>query len=193
VHTCRARKRKKPRTRPTKSSRPKAAFALDENRRVVPGNGERENEDHFITEKEEAMYTLVDYITHIKGIEYVLSLTAIAVFLVFWEVLKPRPFRTVMNAGKDDLAYIRESGGIGLLMKNAGKIVAAPFIGLAYIVMLPIGFFAVLASTAVNLAVKGFAAVAGKSMTFEWRPVEAYFAGRKKKKEKAGTRNDAAK
>jgi len=37
----------------------------------------------------------------------------------------------------------------------------------------------------VNLAIKGGAAVAGKSMTFEWRPVEAYLAGRKSKKEKA--------
>lgn len=130
------------------------------------------------------MYTLVDFVTHVKGIEYILSLLAIAVFLVFWEVLKPRPFRTVVNTGKDDLAHIQEGGGFRSIMKSAGKIVAAPFIGLAYIVMLPIGFFAVLAAAVVNLALKGVAAVAGKSMTFEWRPVEAYFAGRKHRKEK---------
>ncbi len=137
------------------------------------------------------MYTLVDFITHVKGIEYILSLLAIAVFLVFWESLKPRPFRTVVNTGKDDLTYIREAGGIGHVMKSVGKIAMAPFIGLAYIVMLPIGFFVVLAAAVVNLAIKGGAAVAGKSMTFEWRPVEAYLAGRKSKKERAESKKDA--
>ena len=52
------------------------------------------------------MYTMVDFVTHVKGIEYILSLLAIAAFLVFWEILKPRPFRTVINTGADDLAYI---------------------------------------------------------------------------------------
>ncbi len=130
------------------------------------------------------MYTLVDFITHVKGIEYVLSLLAIAVFLVFWEVLKPKPFKTVVNTGKDDLEHVHEAGGFRSVLKSIGKIAAAPFIGLAYIVMLPIGFFVALAAAVVNLALKGVAAVAGKSMTFEWRPVEAYFAGKKKKKEK---------
>jgi hypothetical protein len=139
------------------------------------------------------MYTLVDFITHVKGIEYILSLLAIAVFLVFWEFLKPRPFKTVVTTGRDDLLYIRASGGIGHLLKSVGKIASAPFIGLAYIVMLPIGFFVALAAAVVNLAVKGAAAVAGKSMTFEWRPVEAYLAGRKRKKEKAESKKDAMK
>jgi len=127
------------------------------------------------------MYTLVDFITHVKGIEYILSLTAIGVFLLFWEALKPAPFRTVVETGKDDLNYIEQAGGPGHLLKSIGKIAAAPFIGLAYIVMLPVGFFAALAVGAVNLAMKGAAGIAGKSMTFEWRPVEAYLAGRKKK------------
>jgi len=127
------------------------------------------------------MYTLVDFITHVKGIEYILSLTAIGGFLLFWEVLKPAPFKTVVATGKDDLNYIEQSGGAGHILTSVGKIAAAPFIGLAYVVMLPIGFFAALAIGAVNLAMKGAASVAGKSMTFEWRPVEAYLAGRKKK------------
>jgi hypothetical protein len=66
-------------------------------------------------------------------------------------------------------------------MKSVGRIAAAPFIGLAYIVMLPVGFFAALGIGAVNLAMKGIASVAGKSATFEWRPMEAYLAGKKKK------------
>ena len=130
------------------------------------------------------MNTMVDFVTHVKGIEYILSLLAIAVFLVFWEALKPKPFRTVVDTGKDDLAHLKEAGGLKSILKSVGKIAAAPFIGLAYIVMLPIGFFVALAAAVVNLAVKGAAAVAGKSRTFEWRPVEAYLAGRKKKKEK---------
>jgi hypothetical protein len=132
------------------------------------------------------MFTLVDFITHVKGIEYILSITAIAGFLLFWEALKPRPFKTVVETGKDDLGYIEQTGGFKGIMKSVGKIAAAPFIGLAYIVMLPIGFFAVLGIGAVNLAMKGIASVAGKSATFEWRPMEAYLAGKKKKDEKAG-------
>lgn len=127
------------------------------------------------------MYTLVDFITHVKGVEYLLSLAAIAGFLIFWEVLKPKPFKTVVETGKDDLDHIEQTGGFKNVMKSVGKIAAAPFIGLAYIVMLPVGFFAALAIGAVNLAMKGVASIAGKSMTFEWRPVEAYLAGRKKK------------
>jgi hypothetical protein len=139
------------------------------------------------------MYTLVDFTTHIKGIEYILSLLAIGAFLLFWELLKPSPFRTVVKAGKEDLAYLRKQGGIGRLMKSAAKIASAPFVGLAYIIMLPIGFFAVLAAAVVNLCVREFAAVAGKSMTFEWRPVEAYFEGRKRKKGKSGPGEGAGK
>ena len=131
------------------------------------------------------MYTLVDFITHVKGIEYLLSVSAIAGFLIFWEVLKPRPFKTVVETGKDDLGYIEQAGGFRSVMKAVGKIATAPFIGLAYIVMLPVGFFAALAVGAVNLAMKGAAGIVGKSATFEWRPVEAYLAGKKRKQRTA--------
>jgi len=135
------------------------------------------------------MYTLVDFITHVKGIEYIMSLLAIGGFLLFWEALKPTPFRTVVETGKDDLGYIEQAGGARHILKSVGKIAAAPFIGAAYVVMLPIGFFAALAIGAVNLAMKGVASIAGKSMTFEWRPVEAYLAGRKKK-ERTSTKTE---
>ncbi len=131
------------------------------------------------------MFTLVDFITHVKGVEYILSITAIAGFLLFWEILKPRPFRTVVETGKDDLGHIEQNGGFGNVVKLAGRIAAAPFIGLAYIIMLPIGFFAALGVGVVNLAMKVVAGVAGKSVAFEWRPMEAYLAGKKKKDDKA--------
>jgi len=136
---------------------------------------------------------MVDFITHVKGIEYILSLLAIAGFLVFWEILKPRPFRTVANTSADDLAYIEQTGGLKSVAKSVGRIAAAPFIGLAYIAMLPVGFFVALAAAIVNLAMKGLASIAGKSVTFEWRPVEAYLAGRKNKTEKAGTKKGSVK
>ncbi len=139
------------------------------------------------------MYTMVDFVTHVKGIEYILSITAIAGFLLFWEVLKPKPFRTLADTGADDLAYIKETGGAKGVMQSVGKIATAPFIGLAYIVMLPVGFFVALSAAMVNLAAKGLAAVAGKSVAFEWRPVEAYLAGRKRKAEKARAEKSGAK
>jgi len=140
------------------------------------------------------MFTLVDFITHVKGIEYLMSIAAIAGFLVFWEVLKPRPFKTVVETGKDDLAHIEQTGGFRNVMKSVSKIAAAPFIGLAYIVMLPVGFFAALVIGAVNLAMKGAASLVGKSATFEWRPVEAYLAGKKRKQQTVSkTNKDAAK
>ncbi len=139
------------------------------------------------------MYTLVDFVTHVKGVEYILSLLAIGGFLLFWEVLKPKPFRTVVTTGKDDLGYIEQSGGFAHVMKSVGKIATAPFVGLAYIVMLPIGFFAALAVGVVNLALKGIAAVAGKSATFEWRPMEAYLSGKKNKTDAKAKKSDVKK
>jgi hypothetical protein len=72
------------------------------------------------------MHTLVDFITQVKGIEYILSILFIGGFLLFWEILKPRPFATVVSAGKDDLEHIRQNG-YRETMKFAGKIAAAPF------------------------------------------------------------------
>jgi hypothetical protein len=139
------------------------------------------------------MYTLVDFITHVKGIEYLLSIGAITGFLVLWEVLKPAPFRAVVATGKDDLGYIGQAGGAGHVLRSVGKIAAAPFIGLAYIAVLPIGFFAALAVGAVNLALKGVAGIAGKSAAFQWRPVEAYLAGKKNGKKDAKAEKDEVK
>jgi hypothetical protein len=124
------------------------------------------------------MYTLFDFMTHVKGIEYIVSVLSIVLFMVFWEALKPRPFATVASAGREDLAHLRQTGGV---MKYAGKIAAAPFIGLLYVAMLPIGFFFLVLSEVVNLAVKGVSTLMGRDLSFTWSPVEAYFTGRKRK------------
>jgi len=127
------------------------------------------------------MYTLVDFITHVKGIEYIMSLLAIGGFLLFWEALKPKPFKTVVETGKDDLGYIEQAGGARHIMKSVGKIAAAPFIGAAYVVMLPVGFAAALIIGGTNLILNGLSSILGKNMSFDWRPMEAYFSGKKKK------------
>ena len=59
------------------------------------------------------MHTMYDYITHIKGVEYILALACIAGYLLFSEVLKARPFATVKSGGKEDLEYMRQMGSKG--------------------------------------------------------------------------------
>jgi hypothetical protein len=105
------------------------------------------------------------------------------VFMVFWEVLKPKPFSAVVNHGKEDLAHLHQTGGI---MQYAGKIAAAPFIGALYVVLLPVGFFFMVLAEVTNLAVKGVSTLLGKDMSFDWNPVEAYFTGKKRKQAEAG-------
>lgn len=124
------------------------------------------------------MHTLFDFMTHIKGVEYILALTFIAGYILFSEVLKPKPFATVKSTGKDDLEYARKVGSRGI-MKTIGKIAAAPFIGIAYVVMLPFAFVAAL-GTEVGGRVMS---LAGRSTAFGWRPMESYLTGKKTKKE----------
>ncbi len=125
------------------------------------------------------MNTLVDFITHIKSVEYLIAIASIGAFIIFWELLEPEPFGGLRKALKEDVAYLRRIGVRGVL-KTVGKIVAAPFIGLAYVVMLPVGFFFAIMYTAIG----GLLNLAGVSSTLRWRPMEAYFAGRRTKKEK---------
>jgi len=124
------------------------------------------------------MNTLFDFMTHIKGVEYILALLFIAGYILYAEVLKPKPFKTMIDTGKDDIDYIKKTGYRNTL-KVIGKIAAAPFIGIAYVVMLPFAFFAALGSAAVN----GVMNLVGKIAVFGWRPTEAYLTGRKKKEE----------
>ncbi len=131
------------------------------------------------------MHTLVDFITHVKGIEYILSIIFIAGFLLLWEVLKPRPFATVIASGKEDLKHLRGNGYRDII-KSLGKIAAAPFIGLAYILVVPVGFFFLILAEAVNLLTRGIALLTGGNISFEWNPVEAYFTGRKNKQLETG-------
>jgi hypothetical protein len=123
------------------------------------------------------MHTLFDFITHVKIVEYLISISAIAGFILFWEVLKPQPFKTLVKTGKDDIAYIRE-GGKENAYKTIARIASAPFIGLAYVVALPFVFAYAIFSAAMG----GLLTAVGKEAAFGWRPAESYLAGRKKEK-----------
>jgi len=140
------------------------------------------------------MYTYVDFLTHIKGVEYILSLLAIAGFILFLEILKPAPFRTVARATRDDLEYIKGTGSRATF-RTILRICAAPFLGLAYVVMLPFVFAYALGMELLGVAADGLEKVmglAGKTVFFGWRPMEAYFGGRKKKpEEKEKTHEEA--
>lgn len=125
------------------------------------------------------MYTLYDFITHIKGVEYLLAIMFIAGYILFAEVLKPRPFASVAKGVKDDTEFIRRAGYRNVL-KTVGRIAAAPFIGIAYVVVLPFAFFGAIASSAAGGALNAF----GKTAVFGWRPTEAYLTGKEKKEEK---------
>ncbi|MDI6728409.1 MAG: hypothetical protein QMD44_05720 [Thermodesulfovibrionales bacterium] len=123
------------------------------------------------------MHTLFDFITYIKGVEYIVAISAIGLYMLYWEILKPKPFKSVVETGRDDMRHIRRMGYANA-MKTIGKVMAAPFIGLAYIVALPIGFAYALGSAAIN----GILGLAGKEASFGWRPSEAYLSGKKKEK-----------
>lgn len=135
------------------------------------------------------MHTLVDFVTHVKGVEYIISVLTIAGFVVYWEALKPQPFRSLARAAGDDISRMRQDGRG--TRKTLCRLCAAPFIGLFYVVTLPFVFFAALSTEAAGLAAYGARKVlgtAGKTAAFGWRPTEAYLAGRKDKKQKAGAK-----
>ncbi|MGC1453971.1 MAG: hypothetical protein WA946_02115, partial [Nitrospirota bacterium] len=102
--------------------------------------------------------------------------------VLFWEILKPRPFQKVKETGQEDLEYVKQNG-----MKNnlklAGKIAAAPFVGLLYVILLPVGLVSALSYAVV-------AGVAGKNTSFSWRPAEAYLSGKKKARKHDAVEDD---
>jgi hypothetical protein len=123
------------------------------------------------------MHTLFDFITHVKGVEYILSLTFIAGYILYWEALKPKPFRTVVNTSKEDVTFIRGTGRQNMY-RTMGRIATAPFVGLAYIVALPFVF----AYAVFSAVMGGVLGMIGREAAFGWRPAESYLAGRKKEK-----------
>jgi hypothetical protein len=154
------------------------------------------------------MHTLFDFITQVKGAEYLIAVSAVGLFLLFWEVLKPRPFKSMVDTAKGDITQIGQSGGFAGVMRTAGHVAAAPFIGLAYVVSLPFVFvYAVgevlLQGTAraitagaewvartLVLGAQAVARIVYVSPAFSWRPQEAYLLGRKRRQRADKGRKD---
>jgi len=129
------------------------------------------------------MNSLFDFITHIKSVEYLMAIGAIVLYIIYWEALKPKPFKSLVEAGRDDMDHIKKTGYKNTL-KTVGQVAAAPFIGLAYIIALPFTFAYALASMIGNSVLN----LLSREAAFGWRPLEAYLSGRKKKKKESETK-----
>lgn len=114
------------------------------------------------------MHTLFDFMTSVNAIQYGLALLFIIGFVLFNEILRPKPFDGLVKAVVEDVRFIRAEGKMKVLAK---KVLMGPvYLGI-YLAALPLLF------------VQGMAVLFGKgvaSVTYAgWSPVRAYFAGRK--------------
>jgi hypothetical protein len=141
------------------------------------------------------MHTLIDFTTHVKGVEYVISVLAITGYILYVEILKPKPFRSLKKTAGEDLDYLRDKGFRGAA-RTAGRIAAAPFIGLAYVIALPFLFVYTLGAELFRMAAEGIEkalGMAGRTAFFGWRPMEAYLGGRKERKKEKENASSPAK
>lgn len=77
-----------------------------------------------------------------------------------------------------------DSGATYLKMPSGLMLLTGPVIGLIYVVFLPFIGIAVVATVVGRKLVEGMANLIGKSLSFGWRPKNAYLAGKKKEKDK---------
>jgi hypothetical protein len=124
------------------------------------------------------MHTLFDFISNVNAMQYALAILFILGFIVFCEVLKPRPFEGLLKSAADDLRFIRtqQKGKVVQLIKNTAL---APVYVLIYLAAVPVLFYLAVVPV---LFGKTFAAVSST----EWSPVRAYFTGRKRAKKVRG-------
>jgi hypothetical protein len=130
------------------------------------------------------MHTLIDFTTHVKGVEYIISVLAITGYILYAEILKPKPFKTLKQSAGEEMEHLRNSGYRNA-WRTVGRLAATPFIGLAYVIALPFVFTYTLAAELAGMAAEGLGkafGAAGKTAFFGWRPVEAYLGGRKNRK-----------
>lgn len=134
------------------------------------------------------MHTLFDFISNVTAVQYALALLFVLGFIIFYEILKPRPFEGLLKSAADDVRFIKtqEKKNVIRFIKN---IALAPVYALFYLVAVPILFY--LAAVPI-LFVHGMTVPIGKMFaavtSAEWSPVRAYFTGSRKAK-KAKTDN----
>lgn len=95
----------------------------------------------------------------------------------YWNVMNGRRVDIRQEGilpGEEKAIYIKAPGIVVLL--------AAPVLGLLFAVFLPFIGIAMTLTLAAKKLASGTANAAAKSFSFGWRPVEAYLAGKKRKK-----------
>ena len=125
------------------------------------------------------MDTLFDFTTKVKGIEYIIAISAIVSFILFLEILKNKPFKSLRDVVRDELRYVKEHG------LSLARLLTALFRGIIYVISLPFAFFLGVGSALINSLSKA----AGGSFVFSWRPTWAYFSGGKKNKKQVTSAN----
>lgn len=125
------------------------------------------------------MNTLFDFISDVNAVQYGIALLSVVGFIVFCEILKPKPFQGLAKLFSDDAAYLRGAGRENSL-RLIRNIAAAPAYLLIYIAAVPLLFM------------QGLTMTVGKGLVTAtsagWSPVRAYFTGRGKIKK--GKKND---
>ncbi len=76
-----------------------------------------------------------------------------------------------------------DSASSYLKMPIAVMLLSGPFIGLAYAILMPIIGIGTVAAIAIGGLFKGMYNLAAKTISFGWRPSDAYLSGKKKKKQ----------
>ncbi len=96
----------------------------------------------------------------------------------YWDVVSGRRIDVVgetVLAGGGAATYIKAPAGVALL--------SMPIIGLFYVVMMPFLGLAAIASIVGARILSGVSEVVGKSLSFGWRPGNAYLSGKKRTKQ----------
>jgi len=124
------------------------------------------------------MHTLFDFISNVNATQYALALLSVLGFIIFFEILKPRPFEGLLESAADDARFIKAQGKERTvrLVKN---LALAPAYLILYLIAVPVLF---IQGITIPLG-RGIAGVTSAG----WSPVRAYFTGRRKaKKAKRG-------
>jgi hypothetical protein len=123
------------------------------------------------------MHTLFDFVSNVNAVQYGLALLFVLGFIVFTEILKPKPFKELVQSAAEDVNFIKNQGREKntQLIKN---IASAPVYLVTYLAAVPVLFIQGMAEP----LVRGI----GSLTTAEWSPVRAYFTGRGKSKKAKG-------
>ncbi len=95
----------------------------------------------------------------------------------YWDLRKGRRIDVAVEEvlpGDGSTTYLR--------MPLAVMLLTGPVIGLVYAVLMPVIGIVTVATLAVRGGLRGMYSLAAKSVSFGWRPGNAYLSGKKKKK-----------